>query len=312
MSLAQLIRAPPTSIYHLHTKVTSQQSSAFPAGISSLLRELASKEDESKSKDTTTLSSEEYNHLMEEMVSCGNGMLKIVADKAEKMGSEQVYDADVLELYDTLVWGFNSPFLWRISESNIHDLYSSNISSNHAEIGVGTGLFLGKDVSCKSKSITLMDLNQNSLNVCEKRILRCFNEGEKAPNVNKLIVDIVKEDSSSPQKGLYDSVSANFLFHCLHGNSLQDKISAFKNCASLVSSEGVFFGSTILGKEMLNDVDGAGETSLGVLNNYNDWGIFGNLGDSFDELETILNELFNEVDLKKVGFCGVWTARGPK
>lgn len=218
----------------------------------------------------------------------------------------------ILVTDDTLVWGFNSPFLWRISESDIHSLYSANIGRNHAEIGVGTGLFLDKDVSSKSMSITLMDLNHNSLNVCEKRILSSYNEGEQAPNVNKLIIDIVGENSFSSQKGQYDSVAANFLFHCLHGTTLQDKLSAFKNCASLLSPDGTFFGSTILGNDMINDADGAGEISLGVLQSYNDWGIFGNLGDSFDELEAVLNGLFHEVELKRIGYCGVWTARCPK
>jgi hypothetical protein len=215
---------------------------------------------------------------------------------------------------DTLVWGFNSPFLWRISESDIHTLYKSNISTNHVEIGVGTGLFLAKDVSSKCNSITLMDLNPNSLNVCEKRILTSYesSETESAPTVNKVVADITKEDSLHTHVGQHNSVAANFLFHCLHGTSLYDKRLAFANCASLLSPDGVFIGSTILGKEMMDDAEAAGRTPLGVLQRYNDWGIFGNSGDSFADLENILRELFTEVDLKMIGYCGVWTARGPK
>ena len=231
------------------------------------------------------------------------------------MGSEEVYDKDVLDLYDTLVWGFNSPFLWRIAESDIHTLYETNIGNEqhqHAEIGVGTGLFLSKDVSRKCKSITLIDLNQNSLNVCEKRILSSYSSNEEVPTVEKLIADITKEESLSSHKGQYDSVAANFLFHCLHGSDLQDKRSAFSNCASLLSTDGVFIGSTILGKEMVDDSEAAGDISLNVLENYNDWGIFGNLGDSFDDLENLLGELFHVVEVKRIGYCGVWSARGRK
>ena len=64
---------------------------------------------------------------------------------------------------DSLVWGFNSPFLWRIAEQDIRSLYVSNIRQKHAELGVGTGLFLTKDVSKSCQSVTLMDLNRNSL-----------------------------------------------------------------------------------------------------------------------------------------------------
>lgn len=213
---------------------------------------------------------------------------------------------------DTLEWGFNSPFLWRIAESNIHSLYSNNVGAKHAEIGVGTGLFLSKDALSTCKSVTLMDLNQNSLNVCEKRILSSYLTDNRAPNVNKLIADITTEVSLASHKQKYDSVAANFLFHCLHGSSLNDKQPEFKNCAALHSSNGAFFGSTILGKEMTDDAEAAGEISLNVLKNYNDWGIFGNMGDSFKDLESILNELFSDVEVKKVGFCGVWSARGPK
>lgn len=158
----------------------------------------------------------------------------------------------------------------------------------------------------------MIDLNQNSLNVCEKRILSSHSSNEEVPTVEKLIADITKEESLSSHKGQYDSVAANFLFHCLHGSDLQDKRSAFSNCASLLSTDGVFIGSTILGKEMVDDSEAAGDISLNVLENYNDWGIFGNLGDSFEDLENILGELFRDVEVKRIGYCGVWSARGRK
>lgn len=157
-----------------------------------------------------------------------------------------------------------------------------------------------------------MDLNHNSLNVCKKRIISCYNDKNNVPTVDKLVIDITESESLAAYKEQYDSLAANFLFHCLHGSSLRDKVSAIKNCASLLSSDGVFIGSTILGKDMLDDADRAGETSLGVLKNYNEWGIFGNLGDSFEDLQQILNESFQYVDLKKIGYCGVWSARHPK
>lgn len=101
MSLAKLIRAPPTSISRLHAKITSQhQPSSFPPALSSLLQDLASRDDDGSSTAdiSDALSNEEYNHMMKEMVSCGNEMLKLVSEKTEKMGSEQVYDEDVLDL----------------------------------------------------------------------------------------------------------------------------------------------------------------------------------------------------------------------
>jgi hypothetical protein len=194
--------------------------------------------------------------------------------------------------------------------------------------------------------ITLLDLNANCLRVCEERIKDVFyhqnilntddghDDSASLPAVSKLLVDIMMttaghEDGgidirldklTSPQPspltplhGKFQSVGANFLFHCLHGSSLYDKIDAFRNCASLIHpKKGVFFGSTILGKEMLEDETNAGETAMRVLRDFNTVGVFGNMGDSLQDLEDILLDMFEDVDVSQIGYCGVWTARLPR
>ncbi len=246
---------------------------------------------------------------------------------------------------DALVWGFNSPFLWRITQNDISSLYRKNASHNHCEIAVGTGLFLS-EVIPSMNNITLLDLNVNCLRVCEERIKAVYRQNRlnkddnmaSLPAVSKLLVDImmimpsqrndaVHEDGgfrldhppssqSSPLttfRGKFQSVGANFLFHCLHGSGLYDKIHAFRNCASLVHpKEGVFFGSTILGKDMLEDETNAGETAMRVLRDFNTVGVFGNMGDSLKDLEDILLDMFEDVDVSRIGYCGVWSARLPR
>lgn len=240
----------------------------------------------------------------------------------------------VFVLDDALVWGFNSPFLWRISQEDVSSLYRANVSRRHCEIAVGTGLFLS-EIFPSTKEITLLDINENCLRVCEERIKNAYhrtnNEDENVtpPDISKLVVDImepppspgedkdhnVKDQSSNlmPIRGKFQSVGVNFLFHCLHGSNLHEKADAFRNCASLLDPEdGVFFGSTILGKEMLDDENNAGETAMSVLRVFNDVGVFGNLGDSLEDLDGILRDIFDDVDVRRVGYCGVWTARHPK
>lgn len=243
---------------------------------------------------------------------------------------------------DAFVWGFNSPFLWGITIENVQTLYKSNLSvssgdgknGNHCEIGVGTGLFLSKDIITSDnagtgcKSISLIDLNENSLQSCKQRIEGSFNnEDIHKPTVTKTIADIMElpqnkqeDEGDSPLtslKGKHTSVGANFLFHCLHGSNLHDKRHAFENCASLLSpgSESVFFGSTILGKEMLLDGDTKTEDDnpgVLMLKLFNDSGVFGNLGDSYDDLVFILTDIFEDVVVKQIGYCGLWTAKNPK
>lgn len=76
---------------------------------------------------------------------------------------------------DVLVWGFNSPFPWRIKQNDVTSLYKTNIAANHCEFGVGTGMFLSKDISKKCKTITLIDFNINSLQSCERRVQETYN-----------------------------------------------------------------------------------------------------------------------------------------
>ena len=227
------------------------------------------------------------------------------------------------------MWGFNSPFLWRISQEDISLLYRAHVSRHHCEIAVGTGLFLS-NINQSTKEMTLIDLNENCLQVCEERIKNVYSlkheDGKiTPPDISKLVADItdtspltekVKEGHSShlaPIRGKFHSVGANFLFHCLHGSNLYDKVDAFRNYASLLDpKDGVFFGSTILGKEMLDDDNNVGETAMHVLRVFNDMGVFGNLGDSLEDLDGILRDIFDVVDVQRVGYCGVWTARHPK
>jgi len=206
----------------------------------------------------------------------------------------------------------------------VKSLYRSNLSKHHCEIAVGTGLFLSNDLSNVCKTITLVDLNENSLQSCEQRIERTYLEyGEgcdniSSPAISKLVADVMvppeEESSLAPlNKRKFQSVGANFLFHCLHGSNLLDKGTAFRNCASLLDpNDGVFFGSTILGKEMLHDQKNTGKTAMQVLHNFNESGVFGNLGDSMDDLECILMDVFSDVEVWRVGYCGMWKARNPK
>ena len=52
--------------------------------------------------------------------------------------------------------------------------------------------------------------------------------------------------------------------------------------------------------------------ALYTLSIYNKIGIFGNAGDTFDDLSNLLHELFESVDIRRVGYCAVWKAKGFK
>jgi hypothetical protein len=241
--------------------------------------------------------------------------------KKQKMAgtSEAIYNPKVLDMYDAIVWRFNSPALWRITKNEIHDLYRDCIGANHCEIAVGSGLFLKDYVmeneSPQQLSLSLFDLNKNTIDMAEKRINESVANSGRSVQFKNAILDITKPASISDEiKHSYDSVAANFLLHCLHGNGLldKDKFAAIQSCASLVKEDGCFFGSTVLGKDLLDDADNAGPAAIKTIEVYNEIGIFGNMNDFMADLESVLNELFGDVELRRIGYCAAWKAKDPK
>jgi SAM-dependent methyltransferase len=239
------------------------------------------------------------------------------------MTGEAVYTESVLEDYDTLVWDFNSPFHWRIQPQDIQTLYNDCLSQSvrHCEVAVGTGLFLkglqSTEGSCSPLNyLTLVDLNPNSLKSCQKRLSGV--DSYCSVQIELVRQDILSQGFSSPLlvEASYDSVAANFLFHCLHEND--DRVAtlrlAIQNMARLLKPDtGVFFGSTILGKELLDgDEVTVGAAALETLHLYNKFGLFGNEKDSFQLISQVLHEIFDDVEIWQVGYCAVWKARKPK
>lgn len=63
---------------------------------------------------------------------------------------------------------------------------------------------------------------------------------------------------------------------------------------------------------MIKDKKNAGEPAIQVLHNFNTAGVFGNAGDSMKDLGWVLNDVFNDVTVTRVGYCGMLVAKNPK
>lgn len=292
----------------------------LPASLHEKLRSYSSREE--------SLSSGEFEEMKLDVARHINAMVR---SQMKADTSDAAYSPESLDLYDAYVWGFNSPFLWRIPGEECQSLYDDNVRSVHCDIAVGTGLFLKEMVAAGEKvvrggkcpwSLTLVDLNENSLDNCAKRVGGAEMAGKgRSWDITRIVADIIVSGSLPAEMvGAYESVSANFLFHCLHGDSLLDKRAAFRNCASLLSDTvkddekggNYFFGGTILGKDILDDASNAGEAAMETLEQYNRWGIFGNRGDSYEDLVKVLEETFDDVQVWKMGYVGLWKVRRPK
>lgn len=263
------------------------------------------------SKESKGLFLQEYYNAIDRdaaLLKTAKDINAFFAHQMSKSTSEAAYSKRGLEVYDQLVWQFNSPFLWRIEQQDIEGLYSECVGEKHCEVAVGTGLFLTQPT--KTKRISLVDLNPNTLQITKRRLTALY--PEHVPIISH-VADILQTDlKSATGTSSFDSIAANFLIHCLHGgkNTAQQ---AFSNIASALSPTGVFFGSTILGNEMIKDGETvAGKAGLETLIHYNKLGIFGNLDDSMESITEALNETFDQVEVWRIGYCALWKATVPK
>ncbi|WP_299947838.1 class I SAM-dependent methyltransferase [uncultured Microbulbifer sp.] len=207
---------------------------------------------------------------------------------------QAVYSKAVLRLYDLWVLGLSNRFIWQCPTPLLLAHFNQHISSNHLDVGVGTGYFLNK---CRFPSnevrLGLMDLNQNSLEVATARVAR-YRPLQFHCNVL---------DEINIATGKFDTISLNYLFHCLPGK-LTEKLSALDHVCTLLSDSGAVFGSTILSKGVHKNA-----MAKKLMAIYNKKGIFSNVEDCKGDLESYLDNRFNEHSIEIRGCVALFSAK---
>lgn len=173
-------------------------------------------------------------------------------------------------------------------------LYNQHISSNHLDVGVGTGYFLNhcKFPTAKPR-LALMDLNPNCLEVAGKRLARYSPEIYRRNVLNPIDIKITR----------FDSIGMMNLLHCLPGN-IESKGVVFKNLKVLLNPGGVVFGSTIL----------YGGVRRNLLATYtliltNRLGFMTNMEDNPSSLKTSLAQYFSESSVNVIGCMALFWGR---
>ena len=142
--------------------------------------------------------------------------------------------------------------------------------------------------------ITLLDLNENSLSAASDRIRRY------APaTVQANVLDPVDLGDAR-----FDSIGANFLFHCLPGELEGKAATVASNLRPYLASGGVLFGSTILGRGVSHNLLGRRLMRL-----YNRKRIFSNLEDDQRGLERGLASELTDVEIEVVGAVALFAGR---
>ena len=206
-----------------------------------------------------------------------------------------VYSKSVLSIYDWYVLGFSNTFAWKCPSRHILAFYNEHISANHLDVGVGTGYFLDKcDFPTPQPRIGLLDLNENSLQKTAVRLQRYHPTTHVANVLNPLEIEPAG----------FDSIALNYLLHCLPGN-LREKRVVLRHLKPLLNKDGgVIFGSTILGQGVPHNVLGRA-----LMRTYNGKGIFGNDEDTLADLENVLQDEFQEHDVRVVGCVALFVGR---
>jgi SAM-dependent methyltransferase len=206
---------------------------------------------------------------------------------------QAIYNRLFLPAYDAIVYGFNSPYLWRCPLPRLVAHYDKHLSSRHLDVGVASGRVLDEATfPIDSPELTLMDLNPNSLRTAAARLSRYRPQTHQAN---------VLEPWALPTT--YDSIALTHILHCLPG-SIPDKRPAFKGARTALAPGGTFFGATILGPTANHNRLGRATVDLN-----NRLGVMSNEHDNVDALDAELDRHFSSHEVEVVGTIALFSAR---
>ena len=204
------------------------------------------------------------------------------------------YNEVMLRLYDPLVLGPISRFVWRAPAELGVRMYRQHIRPNHLDVGPGTGYFIERAGLPRGSKVTILDPNPTVLRHVTRRL--------RDLDVTAVEADVLKP---LPVTGPFDSAGMNAVLHCLPG-PLEHKAVAISNVASVLAPHATFFGATVLGRSARHTR--AGHAFLTALNRR---GVFDNLDDTEEGIADILRRSFRDVTIETVGGFAVFAAKEP-
>lgn len=223
--------------------------------------------------------------------------------KAELSAAERgyaVYNPRSLRLYDRFVLGFSNRCVWKCPTEEIIDLYREHITTNHLEVGVGTGYFLEKTLPQAETRLALLDANRDCLNYAAARLEKTRPDCPR-PELHQ---EDLLEPFDLPGAG-FDSIGVNYVFHCMPGR-LDDKAGrAIDHLAPYLHEKGTLFGATILAKEISTPI-----AAKLFLRTYNRKGIFSNKEDSLGAVMEVLSARFRTFNVEVHGCVVLFWGKG--
>ena len=208
---------------------------------------------------------------------------------------QAIYTPLMLKIYDLWVLDISNSWIWRCSKKVQLKQFHQYVSTNHLDIGVGTGYYLKQCSWPDNAKLTLMDLNPNCLEMAKNL------PQNLKPNL--YLHDVFKLDPALSNQ--FSSISMNYLLHCLPGN-MNIKSEAIANAVSMLQPGGILFGATILADKPLHT-----KMSQRLCAFYNEKGVFSNTEDTLEALKTALAQHVTEVEVKVVGCVALFHGKRP-
>ena len=217
---------------------------------------------------------------------------ELTATEKPREAVRSAFNARTLKYYDWLL-EFTCNQVWRCPIARTLELYQAYASSNHLEVGVGTGYFLDRIRFPSGKlRLALLDPNPDCLRHTEVRLVRYSPEVYRADALAPIALGA---------RG-FDSIAINYVLHCMPG-ALPEKGIAFANLKALLNPGGVLFGSTVLREGVPCDLRARVFMRL-----YNARKVFCNLQDSLAGLTSALNRTFRHVQIEVIGCVAQFSA----
>ena len=206
--------------------------------------------------------------------------------------SAAIYNPFVLKLYDLWVTRFSNRFAWRCPADLQIAHYRAHLRPRHLDVGVGTGFYLQGAKALGARHVALVDPNPSCLATARTRLGTASSSVYCQDALGPLAID-------EPPFG---SIGLSYLLHCLPG-PFAHKAAIFDNLKPMLAPGGIVFGSTILGSDA--DHNAFGRKLMAV---YNAKGIFGNAGDTMEELDRALRQRFARVTVVQRGVVALFSA----
>lgn len=151
--------------------------------------------------------------------------------------SIKAYSRLGLRVYDPLIVNLVAPRVWDCSPDALTEHYREHVTSNHADIGVGTGFFLDRcGFNSPRPRLALIDLQSNCLEHAARRLSRY--------QPQTYVRDALRPIEGIPG-GPFDSIALPGILHCLAGD-LQQKSRVFDSIAPLARPGTKVFGYTLV------------------------------------------------------------------